>query len=476
MKVVLVSTEAIPFCKKGGLADVVGEIFENLSTKLDIILALPYYNKIINIPDITDTGLILKLKMGNKKFDFSIFKKKNVYFFASDKLFSRDGIYGDKTGDFEDNAIRFAFFSKAVLECFKKLQIKIDLFHLNDWHTSLIPLYLKIHYKENSYYKNTSTVLTIHNAGYQGIFSKFLLKDIGIPSELFNPEGVEFYDKINFLKAGIIFSDILTTVSKKYANELMMPGYGYGLEGVFRNRKNDLYGILNGINYKKWSPENDPFICAKYSVNNLKGKFLCKKELVQDSAIYKPLISYIGRLDKEQKGVELIIKVFHKLIEYGCSIMILGEGDPEIEESLKKIKKQGSSYFFKIGFDETFAHKLYAGSDIIMIPSKYEPCGIVQMIALKYGTIPVARNTGGLSDTIVDYNPFSNKGTGFLFDDYNVSAFFEALKRALAIFTIKKRWYNIIKSAMKSNFSWNKSIQQYLMIYKKALDKNKLEQ
>ncbi len=476
MKIVLVSVEAVPYCKVGGLADVVGALFEELSLReTEVILTLPYYRKIIKPEGIYDTGIRFNLRMGNASYDFSVFKKENVYFFASERLFDREGIYGDREGYYEDNALRFAFFSRAVLEYFNRTGYQPDVFHLHDWQTSLIPLYIEIYYRDSPSYKKTVTVLTIHNAGYQGIFPSHLLKDLGIPEGLFTPEGIEFYGNINFLKAGILYSDIITTVSRRYAEEITTPEYGGGLEGVLKRRTNDLYGILNGIDYSKWSPENDPLIYSKYSYDNLRGKALCKYQLLKECSLEyekgKPLVAYIGRFDA-QKGIELIIAVLKEILDYGVPLVILGEGNPYDEDSLMKIKRSmDKRLFLNIGFNDTLAHRIYAGADIIMMPSRYEPCGLVQMISLRYGTIPVARNTGGLSDTIVDYNPFTGKGTGFLFEEYTTGAFLESLKRAFTVYVNRGRWRKIMKAAMQMDFSWSSSVSEYIRIYKKAKDK-----
>jgi starch synthase len=440
-----------------------------------VSLALPYYRKIIKPEGIYHTGVKFNLSMGSVSYEFNVFKKENVYFFASEKLFDREGIYGDRGGYYEDNAFRFAFFSRAVLEYFKKAGYQPDLFHLHDWQTSLIPLYINTYYKNDPLYRKTATVLTIHNAGYQGIFPPYILKDLDIPEGLFTPEGVEFYGNINFLKTGILFSDIITTVSKRYAEEITTPEYGGGLDGILRKRANDLYGILNGIDYNTWSPEKDQLIYSRYSSNNLRGKALCKYQLLKQCSLDfergKPIVAYIGRLD-HQKGIELIISIIRSLLDYGVSLIILGEGNLSDEDSLMKIKRPTDKrLFINIGFDDTLAHRIYAGADIIMMPSKYEPCGLVQMISLRYGTIPVARNTGGLSDTIIDFNPFTCKGTGFLFDDYSTSAFLEALKRAFTVYTDRRRWREIMRTAMQMDFSWSISVSEYIKIYRKARDR-----
>ncbi len=468
MKVVLIASECVPYCKTGGLADVTRALFDELSAQgIDVYLLLPYY-KGISAKDITSTDIDFDINVGERVYNVRVFQSDRVYFIYNKELFYRDGIYG-YNGDYQDNDLRFAFFCKAALLALKRLSLNPDVLHLHDWQTAPVSVFLKNSFQNDKYFRRIRTVLTIHNLGYQGIFDRRALYLLDLDDSMFTPEYLEFYGKVNFLKGGILFSDIITTVSKRYAEEILSEEYGFGLHGVLRKRKKALYGIINGIDYSVWSPENDPFLYSRYSEDNLKGKGLCKlallKELGLDSGRNIPVFAFIGRLTT-QKGLDLIESALDMLLGIKCRVVILGEGDREIEKTLKsKFERHREIVSLKIGFNEPLAHLVYAGSDFTLMPSRYEPCGLVQLISLRYGTIPIARNTGGLSDTIEDYNPETDEGTGFLFDEYNESAFREAIKRGLILFYIKGRWRSMIKRAMRKRFSWHDSARQYIEIY-----------
>jgi len=477
MKILLISAEAVPYCKVGGLGDVVGALYKELRKRnLIVYLALPFYRKYIKLKNLSISSTIT-VKMGLETHKFAIYRDKNTFLFDCPEFFDREGIYAEHGIAYEDNPKRFAFFSKAVLEFLRTSEIDIEIIHLNDWQTALIPFYLRTIYKQDRKLKKIATVLTIHNLGYQGIADKKLLTSLGIPQEYFTQETLEFYGKINILKGGIIYSDIITTVSPTYAKEITTKEFGYGLEGVLSLRQKDLYGILNGIDYETFSPERDPYIKPHYSLNNIRGKAICKRELIKETSINAnrtPIVAYIGRL-VEQKGFDILLPVIEKTLQWQIPFCVLGEGDHIIEEKLRALSsKYRNILFVKNAFDEAFSRRLYAGADIIIVPSKYEPCGLVQMIALRYGTIPVAKKTGGLSDTIVDYNPFMDQGYGFLFEQHSESALWECLKRALTMWLIKPRWRKLVQRAMTLDFSWQRSIEQYIEVYQKAIRKRKI--
>ncbi len=470
MRVLIASSEAIPYCKTGGLADVAGVLFKELNAMdVDARLILPLYGTVLRDFELTDSGMEFKELINGKLYRGRIYLHDKTLFIRCDELFGRDGIYGDDKGDFPDNALRFSYFCRAVLQACKASGFRPDIIHLNDWQSSLIPVYMKTKYGEDEFFRDTLTLLTIHNVGYQGVFPPDVLTTIGVGPDLFTPEGVEFYGKVNFLKAGILYADVLTTVSKRYAEEITTSEYGFGLDGVLRSRKKDLFGILNGIDYREWSPETDPLIGRKYSGEDLDGKISCREKLMEQCGITTrkgfPLISFIGRLTT-QKGVDLILPVLDRLVDYGCGVIILGTGAKAFEERLvEKSSRMAGNLYTHLDFDEDFAHSVYAGSDIMMMPSRYEPCGLVQMIALRYGTVPVARNTGGLSDTIDDYNALTGKGTGFLFDDYNGSAFLESIKRALTLYPFSRRWRKLMRRGMEQDFSWKRFAAEYVDLY-----------
>ncbi|RMG74016.1 MAG: glycogen synthase GlgA [Nitrospirae bacterium] len=472
MKVILVASECVPYCKTGGLADVTRALYDELKKQgIDVSLMLPYY-KGVPARGIASTELEFDVTLSGKHYTARVFRSNDAYFIYNETLFYRDGLYG-YNGDYEDNDLRFAFFSKAVLIALKKLGLRPHILHLHDWQAAPIAVFLKNSFKGDEFLKDIKTVLTIHNLGYQGIFDKRALRYLELDEKKFTPEYVEFYGKVNYLKGGILFSDLITTVSENYAREILTEQYGAGLHGVLLKRRDVLYGIVNGIDYEVWSPETDPYIYTNYSEKNLRGKGLCKLSLIKELGIrhkrQRPLVSFVGRLTG-QKGIELLEENLSFIIEQGCSMVILGEGEPAIERGLnKRLRKFNGQLALRIGFNEPLAHMVYAGSDIILMPSRYEPCGLVQLIALRYGTIPVARKTGGLADTIKDYDPASDQGTGFVFDDYNGSAFREAIKRALVVFYLKARWRRIITSAMRERFSWKDSALRYIQLYEGAI-------
>ncbi|MGB9715951.1 MAG: glycogen synthase GlgA [Thermodesulfovibrionales bacterium] len=479
MKILIASPEAVPYAKTGGLADVAGSLIkEYRKMKKEAYLILPLYRR-VKKSDISlkDTNLKIKIPVGDRQVEGRIFNHPpSTYLISCDEFFDREELYGTPLGDFSDNASRFIFFSRGVLETCRKLNFKPDVIHCNDWQTSLIPIYLKRLYKGDNFFRNTATLLTIHNLGYQGLFPASELPLTGLGWDIFNPEGIEFYGKINFLKAGLMFSDILTTVSVSYAKEILSKDFGFGLEGVLMKREKDLYGVLNGIDYDEWDPSRDTYIPKNFSSDNIQGKAECKKNLVKEMSLDttgRPLFGMVGRLSA-QKGIKLLLQSLERLISSGINIVVLGKGDEEFQVRLLEAGKnyKGRVYVY-IGFEEYLAHKIYAGSDFFLIPSKYEPCGLGQLISMRYGSIPVGRSTGGLADTIQDFDPLTSKGTGFLFFDYTPYALHDAVKRALCVYTDKGKLRKLKLNAMKMDFSWRKSAERYIELYKLAIKKIK---
>lgn len=475
MKVAIITSEAVPYSKTGGLADVTGTLFKEYKRLgIEAYLFLPLYKKTYaefqNF--IEKTNIQFDISVGGILRNCTLYmlkKDKNVYFLRNDDLFGRDELYGTSTGDYEDNDDRFVFFSRGTIEILRRLKLNIDIVHCNDWQTALIPLYLRTIYKEDSIFSNIKSVLSIHNLGYQGIFPADTVQKAGLGWDLFHMEGVEFYGKINFLKAGIISADIITTVSMTYAKEILTPEFGFGLDGVLRKRKNDLVGILNGIDYEEWDPSKDRFLPSNYSGEDLSGKYECKSILLKrcnlKGDLKTPIFSFIGRLS-DQKGIELLVYIIPFIINKGANIIIVGKGEENYKLLLEKEKERyRDRFFFYSDFDESFAHIVYAGSDIFLMPSRYEPCGLGQMIAMRYGTIPVARKTGGLADTIEDGI------TGFLFEEYSIDAFKEKIEKAIDCYSNKELWHEFIKNAMNRDFSWNKSAKRYIDIYKKLISR-----
>ena len=484
MKIVIASPEAVPYVKTGGLADVAGALFkEYRRMKKDAYIILPLYKKIkVSQPSLTDTGVKIKVPVGSRVLEGRIFSQSSAYFIECEEFFAREELYGTPEGDYADNASRFVFFSRGILEICKAMKFQPDIIHCNDWQTGLVPLYLRTIYGADKFFKNTASIFTIHNLGYQGLFSSSEMPLTGLGWELFNPEGLEFYGKVNFLKAGISSADILNTVSNTYSKEILSKEFGCGLDGVLRNRVRDLYGVINGIDYEEWDPSRDAFIPAKYSHDVISGKAFCKKELMKSlfrpldilDAERIPLIGMVGRLSA-QKGLDLVLQSVNELLSRGVKLVILGKGDEIFHRSLSEIaKRYKGKVSVTIGFEEALAHRIYAGSDFFLMPSRYEPCGLGQLIALRYGCIPIARKTGGLVDTVQDYEPLTSKGTGFLFSDYTPSAMQEAVKRALCVYTDKDKFQGMLVNGMQLDFSWKKSAKRYIKLYNEIIKKRNI--
>lgn len=485
MKILIASPEAVPYVKTGGLADVAGALCkEYRKMKQEACIILPLY-KMIKDKQLTlkNTGMKIKVPVGDRSIEGRIFSDQSLnYFIEWDEFFDRQELYGTPEGDYGDNASRFVFFSKGILETCKALNFKPDVIHCNDWQTGLVPLYLKTIYKADKFFKKTATILTIHNIGYQGLFPASEMPKTNLSWKIFNPEGIEFYGKVNFLKAGIISANVLNTVSNTYAKEILLKEYSFGLDGVLRTREKDLYGVINGIDYEEWDPSKDEFLPAHYNHKDLSGKAICKRELIRSlfklsdnlDAERKPLIGMVGRLS-EQKGLDLVIQAIPELLPFGVKLAILGKGDEAFHRMFSEVAgKYKDKVSVTIGFDDALAHMIYAGSDFFLMPSKYEPCGLGQLISQRYGSIPIARKTGGLLDTIQDYEPLTLKGTGFLFSDYTPSAMIDTIKRAFCVYTDRDKMNKMIVEGMKMDFSWKRSAQRYIELYNAALKKEKL--
>jgi starch synthase len=478
MKILIATPEAVPYAKTGGLADVAGTLLkEYRGMNKEAYCILPLY-KSIKKRDTTlrNTGLKIKVPVGKREIEGGLFQNRSsAYFIDCGEFFDREELYGTPQGDYHDNASRFIFFSRGVLETCRTLNFKPDVIHCNDWQTGLIPLYLKTIYFD-TFFKDTASLLTIHNLGYQGLFSASEMHLTGLGWELFTPEGIEFYGDISFLKAGLISADVLTTVSNTYAKEILQKEFGFGLEGVLQKRAKDLYGVINGIDYNEWNPSRDEFIPKKFSTDDLQGRAECKRRLVKEASLDKvdrPLIGMVGRLSA-QKGLGLVLQSLEELVALGVNLVLLGKGDElfhiGFSEAAQKYKRRVS---VTIGFEETLAHRIYAGSDFFLIPSQYEPCGLGQLISMRYGSIPIGRKTGGIADTVQDYNPLVSKGTGFLFYDFTPSAMQDVIKRALCLYTDKDKMQKVIRDAMKMDFSWKRSAERYIELYNNAVKKRK---
>ncbi len=491
MRILIVSPEVFPFAKTGGLADVAGALpKETKKLGHEVKVFLPFYKTVDEKKlDPKDLNLqIPEIPVASKKLRFkvkSLYQKdsKVEYLFLDYKpFFYRENLYLDpETGqDYQDNDQRFILFSKGVIETLKSLGWSPDIIHCNDWQSALIPAYLKTTHAGDPFFKGTATVFSIHNIAYQGVFPKESFKKIGVADNLFYPTSpFEFWGKVNFMKASIVYADVINTVSERYKDEIQKSSeFGYGLEGVLSSRSNHLFGILNGIDYSEWSPENDKYIPYKYSSNDLSGKKKNKNELMTKSGFSKsekdvPLIGIISRL-ADQKGFDLLEKIGDEVLSLDLRIILLGTGDQKYHDYFSNLeKKYPEKIKVNLTFNNPLAHLIEAGSDMFLMPSKYEPCGLNQLYSLKYGTVPIVRETGGLADTIEDFNPKTFKGTGFVFKNYDPDELLDVIKRALRVYQRKKIWKKLMLSGMSEDFSWEQSARKYVELYKIALEKFK---
>jgi len=478
MKIAFFASEVAPYAKTGGLAEVAGALPRFLSKLgFEVKVFMPLYR------DIRRKGVPLLKAADRVSFDwagqeevFSLWESAegggaSVYFIDKPALFERDSLYGTPAGDYPDNGERFAFFSKAALESLKALNFLPDVLHLHDWQTAIALAYLKTIYRDDPFFAGMRTLFTIHNLAYQGTFDPAALKSVGLPETLFRIEDLEFYGKVNFLKAGILYSDAISTVSFRYSREIQTPEQGFGLDALLRDRSDVITGILNGIDYATWNPAADTSIAAAYSPSDLKGKAVCKADLLSVFGLPAPkkdvpVMGMVSRL-AGQKGLDILIDALPKLVTFGLRIIVLGTGETAIQGDLEKAARRTPSFFgLKIAFDETLAHKVIAGSDLFVNPARYEPCGLTQMYSLKYGTIPVVRATGGLDDSVQEFDPKEGSGTGFKFDQPSADGLIRAVDRALRLFGQKPAWTKLMQNAMAADFSWGRAAEEYGLLYR----------
>jgi starch synthase len=396
------------------------------------------------------------------------------YFFVDDaQYFDRDQLYGESGRDYPDNAERFGLFSRAAVEVAKHVWPP-DVIHCHDWQTALVPVVLRTQYSGDPALGRVPVVFTVHNLGYQGLFERDALARLGLPESLFHVDALEFYGKVNLLKGGLIFADYLTTVSHKYAEEIQTAEYGHGLQGVIHARASRLVGILNGVDYAVWSPENDAHIAKKYSASDPSGKAACKKDLLMQfklsgANLKRPLVGIISRF-ADQKGFDLIAQIAADLLKEDVCLVALGTGDPIYEELFRALaQRRPERVGVRVGFDNALAHKIEAGADIFLMPSRYEPCGLNQIYSLRYGAVPVVRATGGLDDTIEAFDAASGNGTGFKFQEYDGKALLSTLRKALKAYHDSPSWQKLMANGMAKDFSWTASAAEYSRLYDKAL-------
>lgn len=463
----LASAEAVPFVKVGGMADVVGSLYKYLKGKQNISLFIPFYKQ---IKESYKVHLIspLSITFSDIRQEKGVLAESSeypkVYFIGSERYFDREEIYGPGGKDYPDSAERFSFFTKGVLEAAKILKIGVDIFHCHDWHTALLPLYLEINYRD--VFPEAKTLFTIHNLGYQGVFSADKFPLLGLPSQYFHMDEIEFYGRVNFMKAGIIHSDRINTVSPRYAKEILTPEFGCKLDGLLNKYREKLTGIINGIDYQIWNPCFDGFIKKKYRTYKTKSenKVYLQKKLGLTAGKDIPVFGMVARL-AEQKGIDDLINIMPQMLSYPLEVVILGDGDPKYKEILTALcKKSPEKISVTFGFNDGLAHQIYAGSDFFLMPSRFEPCGLGQLISFKYGTIPIVRSVGGLADTVKNYDFISGEGTGFTFEGGS-NELLKSIENALNLFKDAKRMETLANYVMKLNFSWKSSVNKYLEVY-----------
>jgi starch synthase len=486
LRILFVTPEAVPFAKTGGLADVAGALpkfLQKLGCELKLVM--PYYRMVkkSGLP-IQYLGEGIEIPLGDEILRAEIYQGKlnqaiPVYFIGRDEFFDREYLYSTPKGDYFDNAERFIFFSKAVLTLCQHIGFSPDIIHHHEWQTGLIPAYLKSIYRNDPLFNPTAVVFTIHNIAYQGLFKKEKFWLTGLPMEIYNPEGIEFWERINFMKAGIVYADVINTVSQKYSEEIQTSEYGYGLEGILRKKKKDLYGIVNGVDYQDWDPSHDPHLIVRYNLNDLSGKRECKKDLLKElnlplSLEHSPLLGMISRL-ADQKGFDLLAEILEELFTLDIGFVLLGTGEQKYHDLFTQVaQKYPQKAGIRIAYDDRLAHKIEGGADFFLMPSKYEPCGLNQIYSLKYGTIPIVRATGGLDDTIMNYDPTTRRGNGFKFVRYDAKEFLNQIKVAIGFYSRPEHWKELVHNAMTSDFSWQRSAEAYLQLYQKALEKKGL--
>ncbi|KWX70034.1 glycogen synthase GlgA [Paenibacillus jilunlii] len=474
MKVLFAAAEAHPFVKTGGLADVIGALPKALKGEgVDVRVILPKYR---GIPEKFVSQMehvaALTVPVGWRNqycgIERIVYDGIPVYFIDNEYYFGRDGIYG-----YMDDGERFSFFNRAVLECLETLDFQPDVLHCHDWHAAVIPMLLQAHYRHNPFYSEIRTVFTIHNLLYQGVFPYSVLGELlGLDDSYFL--GVEYYGNVNFMKAGIVYSDHITTVSPTYSEEIRTAYYGYGLDGLLSSRADSLSGIVNGIDTKIYNPASDPQIYTRYRTNLAKkaeNKIALQQELGLPVAPYIPLVAMVTRL-VDSKGLDLLTRVLDELLYYDdIQFVLLGTGDEVYERWFREAQwRYPTKLSSQILFSDALSRKIYAASDLFLMPSKFEPCGIGQLLALRYGSIPVVRETGGLNDTVHAYNEVTGEGNGFTFKDYNAHDMMYTLRRAVSFYHKPEHWKKVTKNAFAGDYSWNVSAQQYMEIYNRILE------
>ena len=479
LSVLMVTSEAHPFAKTGGLAEVSASLTDALGELgHSVTLVLPRYRGVA-----VDGAerLQSRLRLGDRLQPVTFYERRlserlTLVLVDVPELFDREGLYGTAAGDYPDNPLRFAVFSRAALEYPRLREQRPSVIHAHDWQTGLVPVYQKMHLSNDPFVGGVPAVFTLHNLAFQGVFPASVLPAIGLGLEVFDVQGLEFWGNVSYLKGGINFSERITTVSPGYAKEIVQPELGFGFEGVLARRSADLVGILNGIDTARWTPSADEFVPASFSADDLTGKRDAKRALLaavklpfDDAALARPVIGLISRLT-DQKGLDLIVAAPEPLLALDATWVMLGSGERRYEEAWRAFAaRYPDRVSTTIGFDERLAHIIEAGADMFLMPSRFEPCGLNQMYSLRYGTVPIVRATGGLDDTVDDVGASGEAGTGFKFTDYTPAALVETVKRALAAFRDPGRWAEIQRRGMRRDHSWDASAKEYVKVYRAML-------
>jgi starch synthase len=473
----MITPEASPYAQTGGLGEVLSALpaaLVELGISVDVLM--PKYRGITEEKHrLEKTSVKIEVDLNARRVSAGLWMLKHergvrYLFVECDEYFDRDYLYGTPEGDYPDNSERFVFLSRAAIEMALATGTRYDVFHPHDWQASLTPVYLRTLYAGETSLQDSAAVMTIHNLGYQGIFWHLDMPLVGVGWEFFTPKHMEFHGKLNFLKSGIVFADEVNTVSPGYRNEILTSEFGFGLEGILQEKGDHLTGIIDGVDYQVWNPETDSLIASKYSPEDLSGKAICKDDLQRYAGLPPrpevPLLAMVSRLSS-QKGIDIVGEALQSLIKRDMQVFILGTGERRYEDSLREFAAQHPDKIALLfAYDDKVAHKIFAAADMLLVPSRYEPCGLTQLYALKYGTVPVVRSTGGLNDTIEQYDNRLMKGNGFKFSRYNLSALLDAVKSAFELYKDKKAWKRIMANGMKCDFSWDRSARSYLDIYR----------
>lgn len=480
MRIVFAASECVPYAKTGGLADIMGALPAAVA-KLghEVTMYLPLYRQAQK--RLQGGTATRKVAIQSVTIPFEAYSRfvtvldggkhdgVQYYFLDCPELFDRESLYGTDAGEYSDNAERYGLYCRAVIESSKQLGVP-DIFHVHDWQAGMLPVMLRTIYYYDPLLRQVPVVMTIHNAGYQGLFPSSTIPQLLLPWSTFTMDKLEFYNQVNFLKGGIVYADVITTVSRKYAEEIQTPEFGFGLDDILRKRSVDLHGILDGVDYNHWNPATDPKIAAHYTPDKLDGKAACRKDLLHafnldHCQVTTPVIGMVSRA-ATQKGFDFVAEVIDQLAAQDIYLVVLAMGETYYENFLRGLAERYTRKIaVKIVYDETLAHKVEAGSDIFLMPSRYEPCGLNQIYSMKYGTVPVVRATGGLDDTIEDYNEASGSGTGFKFEGVDPQAFWHSIERALALFRDKPAWRKLMLNGMAQDFSWTAPAAEYARLY-----------